>query len=142
MGKARLGSLRWLKESGVDLAAGGNFIAEWSQQGATIVGLAVEQSLGGLFAVKDTVKPGARAVVEQLRRQNLKLFLATGDNGLTAASIARQAGIAAENVASEVPPEQKAEFVKKLQAQGNAWRSWATASTMRRLWSRPTSALP
>jgi Cu+-exporting ATPase len=118
MGKARLGSLRWLKESGVDLAAGEKFVAEWSQQGATIVGLAVEQSLAGLFAVKDTVKPGAHAVVEQLHRQNLKTFLVTGDNALTAAGIARQAGIAAENVAAEVRPEQKAEFVKKLQAQG------------------------
>ena len=114
----RLGSLRWLKETGADLAAGEKFIAEWSQQGATIVGLAVEQSLGGLFAVKDTVKPGAHAVVEQLHRQNLKTFLVTGDNALTAASIARQASIAAENVAAEVRPEQKAEFVKKLQAQG------------------------
>ena len=52
MGKVRLGSLRWFKESGVDLAAGEKFIAEWSQQGATIVGLAVEQSLAGLFAVR------------------------------------------------------------------------------------------
>jgi len=87
MGKARLGSLRWLKESGVDLAAGEKFIAEWSGQGATIVGLAVDQSLAGLFAVKDTVKPGARDVVEKLHRQNLKTFLLTGDNALTAASI-------------------------------------------------------
>jgi Cu+-exporting ATPase len=115
---ARLGSLRWLKESGVDLAAGEKFITEWSQQGATIVGLAIGQSLGGLFAVKDTVKPGAHTVVEQLHRQNLKTFLVTGDNVLTAASIARQAGVAAENVGAEVRPEQKAEFVKKLQAQG------------------------
>ena len=114
----RLGSLRWLKEMGVDLAAGEKFIAEWSQQGATIVGLAVEQSLGSLFAVKDTVKPGAHSVIEQLHRQNLKTFLVTGDNSLTAVSIAWQAGIAAENVAAEVRPEQKAEFVKKLQAQG------------------------
>jgi Cu+-exporting ATPase len=118
MVKVRLGSLQWLKESGVDLAAGEQFIAEWSRQGATIVGLAVEQSLDGLFAVKDTMKPGARAVVEQLHRQNMKTFLVTGDNALTAASIARQAGIAAENVAAEVRPERKAEFVKKLQARG------------------------
>ena len=114
----RLGSLRWLKETGVDLAAGEKFIAEWSGQGATIVGLAVDQSLAGLFAIKDTVKPGARDVVEKLHWQNLKTFLLTGDNALTAASIARQAGIAAENVAAEVRPEQKADFVKKLQAQG------------------------
>jgi Cu+-exporting ATPase len=114
----RLGSLRWLKETGVDLAAGEKFIAEWSGQGATIVGLAVDQSLTGLFAVKDTVKPGARDVVEKLRRQNLKTFLLTGDNALTATSIAAQLNIKAENVFAEVRPEQKADFVKKLQTQG------------------------
>ncbi len=114
----RLGSLRWLKESGVDLASGEKFIAEWSGQGATIVGLAVDQSLAGLFAVKDTVKPGARDVVEKLHRQNLKTFLLTGDNALTATSIAAQLNITAENVFAEVRPEQKADFVKKLQAQG------------------------
>jgi Cu+-exporting ATPase len=114
----RLGSLRWLKESGVDLASGEKFIAEWSNQGATIVGLAIDQSLAGLFAIKDTVKPGARDVVEKLHRQNLKTFLLTGDNALTAASIAREAGIEGKNVFAEVRPEQKADFVKKLQAQG------------------------
>jgi Cu+-exporting ATPase len=115
---ARLGSLRWLKETGVDFAAGEKFIAEWSGQGATIVGLAVDQSLAGLFAIKDTVKPGARDVVEKLHRQNLKTFLLTGDNALTAASIAREVGIESKNVFAEVRPEQKADFVKKLQAQG------------------------
>ena len=43
MTKARLGSLRWLRECGVDLAAGEKFIAEWSGQGATIVGLASDK---------------------------------------------------------------------------------------------------
>jgi Cu+-exporting ATPase len=114
----RLGSLRWLKESGVDLAVGEKFISEWSQQGATIVGLASDKTLLGLFAVRDAVKANAKQVVEQLQAQRLKIFLVTGDNSLTAASIARQVGIAAENVFAEVRPEQKAEFVKKLQSQG------------------------
>ena len=114
----RLGSLRWLKESGVDLAAGEKFIAEWSGQGATIVGLASEKTLLGLFAVRDTVKPNAAKVVEQLRRQGLKTFLVTGDNSLTAVSIAKQVGIEDKNVFAEVRPEEKADFVKKLQAQG------------------------
>jgi Cu+-exporting ATPase len=113
----RLGSLRWLKESGVDLAAGEKFIAEWSGQGATIVGLASEKTLLGLFAVRDTVKPNAAKVVEQLRRQELKTFLVTGDNSLTAVSIAKQVGIEDKNVFAEVRPEEKADFVKKLQAQ-------------------------
>ncbi|MGA3283531.1 MAG: heavy metal translocating P-type ATPase [Verrucomicrobiota bacterium] len=115
---ARLGSLRWLKESGVALAAGEKFITEWSGQGATIVGLASDKTLLGLFAVRDTVKPNAAKVIEQLQQQGLKTFLVTGDNSLTAASIAKQVGIEGKKVFAEVRPEQKAEFVKKLQAQG------------------------
>jgi Cu+-exporting ATPase len=117
-GLVRLGSLRWLKESGVDLAAGEKFIAEWSQQGATIVGLASGKTLLGLFAVRDAVKSNAAKVVEQLQAQRFKTFLVTDDNALTAASIAKQVGIASENVFAEVRPEQKAEFMKKLQAAG------------------------
>jgi Cu+-exporting ATPase len=115
---ARLGSLRWLQESGVDLAPGRAFIEQWSTQGATIVGVALNRSLLGLFAVSDTLKPGARQIVEQLRRQGLKTWLVTGDHALTAASIAKQAGLAPENVFAEVRPEQKARLVRRLQRQG------------------------
>jgi Cu+-exporting ATPase len=117
-GLVRLGSLGWLKESGVDFSAGEKFIAEWSNQGATIVGLTSDKTLLGLFAVRDTVKTNAANIVEKLQRQGFKTFLVTGDNLLTAASIAKQAGIAPENVFAGVRPEQKAEFVQKLQAQG------------------------
>ena len=48
----------------------------------------------------------------------MKSYLVTGDHSLTAINIAKQVGIAAENVFAEVRPEQKAEFVKNLQAQG------------------------
>jgi Cu+-exporting ATPase len=115
---ARLGSVRWLQESAVELAPGQAFIAEWASQGATVVGLAVDKSLRGLFAVKDAVKPGAREVVQELERQGLKVYLVTGDNSLTAASIAKQTGIRSENVFAQVRPEQKADFVKQLQQQG------------------------
>jgi Cu+-exporting ATPase len=113
--KARLGSLIWLRETGVDLNAGETFIAKWSQQGATIVGLAAGKKLLSLFALRDALKANAAAVIEQLQRQGLKTFLLTGDHALTAASIAKQVGIAAHNVFAEVRPEQKAEFVKRLQ---------------------------
>jgi P-type Cu+ transporter len=114
----KLGSLKWLRETGVDLSAGERFIAEGSSQGATMVGLAVGTSLVALFAVRDTLKSNAAQVIAQLQRQGLKTCLVTGDHTLTAAGIARQAGIAAENVFAEVRPEEKAGFVKKLQQQG------------------------
>jgi P-type Cu+ transporter len=115
---ARLGSLGWLAGAGVDLGPAEAFVKEWSAEGATVVGLAEGTRLLGLFAVKDTVKSGAAAVVRKLQRQGLKTCLVTGDNPLTAASIARQAGIPFKHVFAEVRPERKAEFVKKLQAQG------------------------
>jgi Cu+-exporting ATPase len=114
----RLGSLHWLKDSGVDLAAGGKFISEWSGQGATVLGMAAGQVLLGMFAVQDSLKPNANAVVKQLQTDGFKVFLVTGDHALTAAGVAKQAGITAENVFAEVRPEQKAQFVKKLQSQG------------------------
>jgi P-type Cu+ transporter len=116
--KARLGSLRWLRESGVDIFKGENFVAEWSGQGATIVGLASDTKLLALFAVRDAVKPGSAKVIEQLGRQGFEIYMVTGDNTLTAAGIAKQTGIKPENVFAEIRPEQKAEFVKKLQQQG------------------------
>jgi Cu+-exporting ATPase len=114
----RLGSLRWLRETGVDLAAGETFAAEWTGQGATVVGFAAGTELLALFAVRDTLKPGSAKVVAQLQQQKLKTFLLTGDNAQTAAAIAKQVGLAPENVFAEVRPEQKAEFVKRLQTQG------------------------
>jgi len=89
---ARLGSLKWLREIGVEVSAAEKFIADWSAQGATIVGFAIQESLVALFAIKDTVKPGAAKVIEQLQRQGLKTFLVTGDNQATARSIAAHLG--------------------------------------------------
>jgi Cu+-exporting ATPase len=115
---SQLGSLRWLTECGVDLTPSKAFVARQAAQGATLVGLAVDKSLRGLFAVRDQVKAGARGVVEQLQQQGLTIYLVTGDNALTAAGIAAQVGIPQDKVFAEVRPEQKAEWVQKLQRQG------------------------
>ncbi len=114
----RLGSLTWLQASGVDISTGTTFITEWSGQGASLVGLARDGQLTGLFALRDTLKPGAADVVARLQRQGLQTYLVTGDNPLTAASIAQQTGIPAGHVFAGVRPEQKAGFIQKLQAQG------------------------
>jgi Cu+-exporting ATPase len=117
-GNIRLGSLVWLQGNGIDSSPGEHFIVEWSAHGATIVGLAVEKNLLALLALLDVVKPGADHVVKQLQQQGLKVFLVTGDNSRTAAGVASQVGITQQNVLAEVRPEQKAEFVKKLQTSG------------------------
>ncbi|MFO1486949.1 MAG: cation-translocating P-type ATPase [Verrucomicrobiota bacterium] len=114
----RLGSLRWLRECGVAMKSADAFVTDWSGRGATVVGFAVERELRAVFAVKDVIKSGAPGVVGQLQRQGLKVFLVTGDQAATAAGIAGQLGIPPGNVVAEVRPEQKAEFIKGLQARG------------------------
>jgi Cu+-exporting ATPase len=114
----QFGSLNWLRESGVNLAEGEKFMAEWSVQGATLVGLAADNQLLGLFAVRDALKSNAADVVRQIQRRGLKIYLITGDQVATAQAIARQAGIAQENVFAEVRPEQKAGLVKTIQSRG------------------------
>ena len=115
---ARLGSIRWLRDCGVNVSAGEKFVSEWSAQGATIAGLAVENDLAALFAVRDALKTGAAGVVARLQRQGLKTLLVTGDNARTAVAIAKRTGITPESVFAEIQPEEKAAFVKRLQSQG------------------------
>lgn len=114
----RLGALKWLEDSGVDVAPGAGFIQEWSAKGATIVGYASGNRLKALFAVQDRLKKGASQVVERIRKQNLHVYLVTGDHPLTAKTIASRAGIPQENVFAQVPPERKAELVRDLQKRG------------------------
>jgi Cu+-exporting ATPase len=115
---ALLGSLNWLKENGVELAAGEDFIQKFAAEGASISGLAIGKRLAGLFAVRDTVKPGAGEIIRDLQARGLKTFLITGDTRLTATSVARDIGIPQENVFPEIRPEDKARIVSELQAKG------------------------
>jgi Cu+-exporting ATPase len=115
---ARLGSLSWLKASGIDILPGAAFAEKWMSSGATILGLALNQQLAALIALRDEPKPGLREMVQKITARGLKSFLITGDNKRTAQAIAIQAGIPPENVFAEVRPEQKAELVRQLQQKG------------------------
>ena len=115
---ARLGSLAWLRESAVDLGPNESFAAEWSGQGATVLGLSADQRLLALIALQDTLKPGVANMVQDLRRQGLQVYLLTGDHTRTAQALAQQVGIPADHVFAEVRPEQKAGLVQQLQLRG------------------------
>ncbi|HEY1789251.1 MAG TPA: cation-translocating P-type ATPase [Verrucomicrobiae bacterium] len=117
-GLVRLGSLRWLAANNVDLDRAEQFIAKWTAAGSNVIGLAVENNPLAFFATLDALKPDAVNVIKQLRGQGLKIFMVTGDNARTAAGVATQAGISADHVFAEAQPAQKADFVKKLQTEG------------------------
>jgi K+-transporting ATPase ATPase B chain len=78
--------------------------------------VAVDGRLAGLIAVADTVRPEARDAVAQLRALGLDVWMLTGDNALTAAAIARDAGV--DDFLAEATPEDKMALITKEQAGG------------------------
>lgn len=114
----RLGSLRWLRENGIDFAAAQQAVERWSREGATLNGVAHGQTLLGLIALKDQAKPHAREVIERLERDGKRIYMVTGDNQATAEAIARQVGITPQNIFAETRPEGKIAVIKDLQSRG------------------------
>jgi P-type Cu+ transporter len=114
----RLGSMNWLKASGTNLSAAESFILKWTTDGASIVALASERELVAVFALQDTLKPGAAEVVQSLQKSGHSVYLVTGDNRRTALAAAAKLGLPPANVAAEERPEGKAAFLKSLQEKG------------------------
>jgi P-type Cu2+ transporter len=84
--------------------------------GSTLVGLGGSQGWLALFRLTDTVRPGARALVESLVRSGRAVALLSGDRAAAALQIAASVGIT--EVVAEATPAQKLEYVKSLQARG------------------------
>jgi P-type Cu+ transporter len=109
-----LGNERLMKEIGVDITHKEK-IAELESQGKTVMILAGTEILG-LIAVADTIRETSVEAVAKLQKMGLEVYMITGDNERTAKAIAEKAGI--RNVFSQVLPEDKAEYVRKLQQKG------------------------
>lgn len=85
-------------------------------EGKSLMFVAIDEQPAGVIAVADTIKPTSAAAVKKLQAMGIEVAMLTGDNKLTAEAIAKQVGIT--RVLSEVLPEDKANEVKKLQADG------------------------
>ena len=114
--EVRVGSRRYLVESGVDPAAGDPVAAEDERRARSALRVAVDGRAVGVLSVADAVKDGAAEAIDALRKQGLDVVLLTGDNARTAEAVATQVGIG--TVRSEVLPDEKADVVKALQERG------------------------
>jgi Cu+-exporting ATPase len=87
-----------------------------SNEGKTVMHLAVDGVLAGRIAAADIVKPDSGKAIEKLQKMGIHTVMLTGDNERTASTIAKQVNI--DDVISQVLPGDKAEHIKRLQADG------------------------
>jgi Cu+-exporting ATPase len=111
-----VGSALFLNELGVATDALAARADDLRREGETAMLVAIDGRLAGAVAVADTIKPSARAALDALRNEGLRIVMLTGDNRITAEAVARRLGIA--EVQAETPPTGKGEAVARLRAEG------------------------
>ncbi|WP_430130180.1 potassium-transporting ATPase subunit KdpB [Neobacillus pocheonensis] len=89
---------------------------EIAMAGGTPLAVAIDKTIYGVIYLKDTVKPGLKERFAELRSMGIKTIMCTGDNPLTAATIAAEAGV--DDFIAEAKPEDKIAAIKKEQDQG------------------------
>ena len=87
-----------------------------SRKGATPLVVSINHEPIGVIHLKDTVKPGMRDRLHELNSMGIKTVMVTGDNRLTAATIAAEAGV--DDYVPESKPEDKINIVGREQAEG------------------------
>jgi len=89
---------------------------EIARRGSTPLAVCEAQRVLGLIELKDIVKPDIKARFGELRRMGIQTVMITGDNKLTAAAIAAEAGV--DDFLAEAAPEDKLALIRRYQAQG------------------------
>lgn len=111
-----LGNQALMAQVGVDIAALRERAEQLRRDGASVMYLAVDGHLAGAVAVADPIKATTLPALKALRAAGLHLVMASGDAKATADAVGRTLGI--DDVRGEVQPQDKAELVQQLKAQG------------------------
>jgi K+-transporting ATPase ATPase B chain len=107
----------WVKERSGEVPFGlDKALGEAGAKGATPIVVANGNEIAGVVLLEDMLKPGIRERIEHLRRMGLHTLMVTGDNALTAATIARLAGV--DDFIAQATPEAKLAFLRKEQSEG------------------------
>ena len=87
-----------------------------ARAGGTPLAVALDGQLMGVIELKDIVKPGIRDRFAELRRMGIRTVMITGDNKVTAAAIATEAGV--DDFLAQASPQDKLDYIRKVQAEG------------------------
>ncbi|MGD9535486.1 MAG: heavy metal translocating P-type ATPase [Candidatus Nitrosocosmicus sp.] len=92
-------------------------LSQLEQDGKTAVIVSIDNRLSGIIAISDTIKAGAKEVVEKLKSQSIEPIMLTGDNERTAKAVASKIGM--DRVIAQVLPHQKEEIISDLKTKEN-----------------------
>ncbi|WP_172468426.1 copper-transporting P-type ATPase [Legionella gratiana] len=111
-----LGNIRLMQEYRIEDDSLIHQAEELRSQGASVMFLAVEGHVAALLAVEDPIKPSTPEAIRALQKNNIDIFMLTGDSKTTAESVAKSLGI--KNVIAEIMPEDKKRIVSELKGKG------------------------
>ncbi|WJW74272.1 heavy metal translocating P-type ATPase [Thiohalobacter sp. IOR34] len=114
--RVAVGNHKLLKELGIEAGDLPQRADALRGEGQTVMLLAVDGQAGGLLGVADPIKDSTPEAIRELHAEGLSVVMLTGDSRTTAEAVAHKLGI--DRVEAEVLPDQKAEVVKQLQAEG------------------------
>lgn len=111
-----VGNARLLERDGLTVDELRERATEFAAQGKTAVYVAIDGQPAGVVAAADKPRPSAKSAISQLKELGLQVAMISGDNQRTADAVASELGI--ERVFAEVLPQDKADYVRRLQAEG------------------------
>lgn len=111
-----LGNEKWMRENGLADEAMNEKANRFAEQGKTPLYIGYNDAVQGLIVVADTVKESSARAIQTLHEMGIQVAMMTGDHERTAQAIAAEVGI--DRVFSEVLPQDKANYVSKLQEEG------------------------
>src|SRR5215472_2842028 len=114
--RVAVGNVELFASLRIDPASLGARAEELRQDGQGVVLVAVDGRAAGLVGVADPIKETAKAALQALHEQGIRVLMLTGDSRTTAEAVGRKLGL--DDIAAEVLPTQKAAVVKDLQAKG------------------------
>jgi len=111
-----LGNEKWMRENGLVNVEMNDKANHFAEQGKTPLYIGYNDAVQGLIVVADTVKESSARAIQTLHEMGIQVAMMTGDHERTAQAIAAEVGI--DRVFSEVLPQDKANYVSKLQEEG------------------------
>lgn len=115
--KYLVGNKKLMQEHAVEISeAQSQDIEKLQNEAKTVILFSEENYLQAIIAISDKIKISSKAAIQELQKQNIEVYMLTGDNTTTAKSVAEAVGI--KHFKAEVLPSEKAAFIQELQSKG------------------------